>query len=290
MSTAETLADLCLRLSDLRNEEALDGREAKLRAEAGRLGWTVHRVVVENDLNGGGKPKPASAYKRVKITIDGEEKWRVDRPEFRSVIADLMARRASAVLAEDLDRLARDARDLEDVIDCAERKGAVIRSLSSGEIHLEAGDGRAMARVVCAFSRKESEDKGRRVADARERLAGQSYGGGRRPYGYRPDPGAPKDHKKLILVGAEAALIRQAPPDIPDRGLTPQARAPRPPEWARRPRGRGCGAAWERAPGRPPGAPTRAGPTGMSAGTPGRWAPWCRGPWWTGGACPPRRT
>src|SRR5260370_14817646 len=152
MSTAETLADLYLRLSDLRNEEALDGREAKLRAEAGRLGWTVHRVVVENDLNGGGKPKPASAYKRVKITIDGEEKWRVDRPEFRSVIADLMARRATALLAEDLDRLARDPRDLEDLIDCAERKGAVIRSLSSGAIHLGTGDGRALARAACAFS------------------------------------------------------------------------------------------------------------------------------------------
>src|SRR5260370_41049170 len=106
MSTAETLADLYLRLSDLRNEEALDGREAKLRAEAGRLGWTVHRVVVETDLNGGGKPKPASAHKRVKIPSDGEEKRRVDRPEFRAGSADRMARRATPLPAGDPDRLA----------------------------------------------------------------------------------------------------------------------------------------------------------------------------------------
>ena len=33
--------DLYLRLSDSRTEEALDGREDKLRAEADRLGWIV---------------------------------------------------------------------------------------------------------------------------------------------------------------------------------------------------------------------------------------------------------
>ena len=36
------LADLYLRLSDLRNEEQLEGREATLRAEAARLDWDVH--------------------------------------------------------------------------------------------------------------------------------------------------------------------------------------------------------------------------------------------------------
>jgi hypothetical protein len=39
-------ADLYLRLSDARLEEALDGREAKLRAKAAELGWEVNRVVV----------------------------------------------------------------------------------------------------------------------------------------------------------------------------------------------------------------------------------------------------
>ena len=45
-----TEVDLYLRLSDGRTEEALDGREAKLRGEAERLGWTVRRVVTENDI------------------------------------------------------------------------------------------------------------------------------------------------------------------------------------------------------------------------------------------------
>ena len=147
----------------------------------------------------------------------------MDRPGFRSAVGDLMTGRAHALLAEDLDRLARDPRDLEDLIDCAERKGAVIRSLSAGEIHLDTGDGRAMARVVCAFSRKESEDKARRVADSRERLAGKSYGGGKRPYGYQPDPDAPQYRKTLIVVEAEAAVLRDAAAAILDRDISLKA-------------------------------------------------------------------
>ena len=227
------LADLYLRLSDGRKEDALAGRRAKLEAEAKRLCWTIRRVVIENDMtpNGNGQLRPASAYKRVKIIKDGEEQWRVDRPEFRGIVRALMDRQITGLLAEDLDRLARDPRDLEDLIDCAERKGAIIRSLSSGEIHLETGDGRAMARVVCAFSRKESEDKARRLTDSRERYAGQSYQGGRRPYGFEPDPAtrldrvgdAAKYHRRLTIVDAEAKVIEQAAADILERGISLKA-------------------------------------------------------------------
>src|SRR5690348_12215243 len=130
-------ADLYLRLSDLRTEEQLDGREAKLRAEAARLGWTVNRIVVENDLSANGK---ASAFKRVpvkdrhgNVVRDPETEAvirRVYRPGFKSVIADLASGRATAFLAEDLDRIARDPLDLEDLITAVEDYGAEVRSLS----------------------------------------------------------------------------------------------------------------------------------------------------------------
>jgi hypothetical protein len=49
------------------------------------------------------------------------------------------------------------------------------------------------------------------VAAKRGDLAGAGwYGGGRRPFGYRPDPDAPKYAKTLLLVPAEAAEIRNA--------------------------------------------------------------------------------
>ena len=119
-------ADLYLRLSDLRNEDQLDGREAKLRARAAELGWQVHRVVVENDVivNGDGtvRPRPASAFKREKmITPSGRIELRVNRPRFRQVLADITSGAANALLAEDLDRVCRDPRDLEDLIDACDR-------------------------------------------------------------------------------------------------------------------------------------------------------------------------
>jgi DNA invertase Pin-like site-specific DNA recombinase len=225
-TTAQTTADLYLRLSDPA-EEALDGREARLRAEAARLGWSVHRVVVENDTDANGHPLPASAYKRQKFTTATGTTLRTVRPRFASMLTDLHTGQANAILAEDLDRTMRQPRDGEDLLDAVELSGASARSLS-GSLTLTAGgtdSERFMARILVASANKSSADTARRVALARERLAGQSYGGGRRPYGFRPDPDAPMYHKRLITVEAEAAVIRQAAADILDRKISLKAAA-----------------------------------------------------------------
>src|SRR6266446_6172571 len=144
--------DIYLRLSDFRADDpaTFTAREAKLRALAASLGWNVHRVIVENDI-ADGRPKPASAYKRRKITTpNGRTEWRVWRPAWREVIADLETRAATAVLAEDLDRVARDPRDIEDLIDAVALCGGHARSLS-GSLTLTNGgssDQQAMARVM----------------------------------------------------------------------------------------------------------------------------------------------
>lgn len=225
-STAETLADLYLRLSDLRNEEALDGRVEKLRAEAARLGWTVHRVVIENDMvvNGGGKLRPASAWKRKKITTpSGRVELRTIRPGFRSVLDDIVS--GVCLLAEDLDRMVRQPRDGEDLLDAIEMSGASARSLS-GSLTLTAGGTdaeRMTARIMAAVASKSSADTARRVANARERLAGQSYQGGRRPFGYRVAEGTEQYHRTLVTDNAEAAVIRNAATAILDQGISLQA-------------------------------------------------------------------
>lgn len=228
--TSTTLADLYLRLSDLRNEEALDGREARLRTEAERLGWTVHRVITENDLgpggNGDGRSRPASAFKRRKIRLpDGRVELRTVRPGFRSMLDDLTAGTVTAVLAEDLDRLLRQPRDGEDLIDAVDMAKATARSLS-GSLTLTNGGTEAerfTARIMAAVANKSSADTARRVADARKRHAGKSYGGGKRPFGYRPDPAAPAYHKTLTVDPAEAEVIRRAADGILDRGVTLKA-------------------------------------------------------------------
>jgi DNA invertase Pin-like site-specific DNA recombinase len=209
-------ADLYLRLSDPA-EGALDGREATLRAAAAALGWQVHRVIIENDLsrakartNGG--PRPASAFKRQRIQLpNGTYALRTVRPGFRSMLHDLGAGQVQAILAEDLDRLLRQPRDNEDLLDAVELAHATVRSIS-GSITLTAGGTdaeRMTARIMAAVANKSSADTGRRVSQARTRLATQSWHGGRRPFGYQPDPDAPQYAKRLRQVPAEAAVIRR---------------------------------------------------------------------------------
>jgi site-specific DNA recombinase len=96
-----TTAVIYLRLSDFRKDksDSFPAREAKLREKAAELGWGIHRVVIENDVDEGGYRKPASAFKRKEVSLPGgRTELRVYRPGFRSVLDDLQAGRANAVL------------------------------------------------------------------------------------------------------------------------------------------------------------------------------------------------
>ena len=230
-----TAADLYLRLSDFRADDAdsFPAREARLRGRAAELGWTVHRVITENDRADDGRRKPASAYKRQRVTGPdgrpliryGRPVYRVLRPGWRQVLTDLGTGAASAVLAEDLDRVARDPRDIEDLIDAVAACGGHARSLTGSLTLTDGGnsDQLAMARVMVTMAAKSSADTSRRVADSRERLAGQSYQGGRRPFGYRADPDAPHGAKTLITDQAEAAVLRRAAADVLERDISLKA-------------------------------------------------------------------
>ena len=225
--------DIYLRLSDPA-EGALDGREKRLRAEADRLGWIVARVVRENDAprQEGGRMIPASAFKRravrtasgevVKDPDTGKPVMRVIRPGWQSVIADLKTGRASAVLAEDLDRACRDPRDLEDLLDACAQTGASARSLT-GSLTLTAGGADSevfMARVMVAQAHKSSSDTSRRTRDAKARHHGQSYQGGLRPFGYAHVAETEKYHRTLMVVPDEADMIKAAVADILDRDIS----------------------------------------------------------------------
>ena len=228
--------DLYLRLSDLRTEdpndtsdELFDKRTAKLRSFASALGWTVHRVIVENDLTrpgANGKVRPASAFKRRKIkTPSGRVELRVVRPGYREVLDDITTGRVNGLIAEDLDRAVRDPRDLEDLLEACEITGASARSLS-GSLSLTDGGTeaeRSMARVMVAMANKSSADTARRVAEGRERHWGESYQGGPRPFGYIPAADSPKHHRRLLIVDDEADIIRGAAADLLERGVSLKA-------------------------------------------------------------------
>jgi DNA invertase Pin-like site-specific DNA recombinase len=218
--------DAYLRLSDGRVEEAFEGREARIRAEAARRGITIRRVVVENDLNPDGTIKPASAFKRKKIPLPtGAVEYRTVRPVFRQEIIDLSLGIIGGLFFEDLDRACRDPRDLEDLIDACHNSKGSAASLS-GSLTLTRGgtdNEITMARNMVNYKNMESRDKSRRAAEGRERWAGKSYQGGRRPFGYQVVRDTEQYHRNLVIDQDEATAIQAAVTDILDYDISLKA-------------------------------------------------------------------
>lgn len=210
---------LYLRLSDLRDDDldetgttdiTFADREEELRDLAVDLGWEVVDVIIENDVMGAnGRARPASAWKRKKVTLpDGSTVMRVVRPGFKKILDHFTAGRANAMLAEDLDRVLRDPRDAEDLIDLAEEKKLNCRSISGSMTITDGGTDAEIDNIrnLARQAHKESRDKARRVRNERRRQAkrggitkkGKS-GAGKRPFGWKSD--------RLTKIPAEAAVI-----------------------------------------------------------------------------------
>lgn len=127
-------------------------------ALAERLGVDIVKWYEENDT---------TAFKKKRIRLpNGRSVWRVIRPEFREILADYEDGKIDGVIFYDLDRLARQPRDLEDLIDQVEYHKRPVVTVT-GELDLRTANGRTMARVLVAMANKSSEDTSRRVARAR---------------------------------------------------------------------------------------------------------------------------
>lgn len=157
-------------------------QEKDCRQLAKRRGWDVAAVFVDNDV---------SAY-------SGKA-----RPEYGRLVEAIKNREVDVVVAWHGDRLHRHPRELEDFIDVLDATGALVATVSGADFDLSTSDGRAMARVVGAFSRKESEDKSRRLKAKHLQLAeaGRMNGGGR-AFGFNED--------RRTVRGDEADYVREA--------------------------------------------------------------------------------
>lgn len=206
-------AVLLLRISDDKAQDAkgVGRQEEDGRVLADRLGWGIAEVVIENDT---------SAYKRRKIKLpDGTTALRTVRPWFRGIVDKLSSGERDGLLAYDLDRVARDPRDLEDLIDVVESRDPRIPVESvTGSLRLATDADVTMARVMVAIANKSSRDSGRRVTRKHVQLAqeGKPGGGGFRGYGY--------DRQNLNIVEAEAAIVREIAARLLGRwdGYTPE--------------------------------------------------------------------
>src|SRR5262249_51533006 len=175
-----------------------------------------------------GGAKPASGWERGKVkTPSGEIAYRVIRPGFRGVLDDIANGVINALLGEDLDRIVRDPRDMEDLLDICEEKKASVRSISGSIKITNGGDEneRYIARILVAGASKSSGDTSRRTREGKEReWEGGNYSGGARPYGFAVAQDTTKYYRNLIIVPDEADIIRDAADailnkDIPQRAV-----------------------------------------------------------------------
>jgi DNA invertase Pin-like site-specific DNA recombinase len=133
----------------------------------------------------------------------------VVREDFERMLADLKAGQIRGIVVYDLDRLARQPRDLERVIDLYEETPGLIFASLQGDINLSTPDGRTMARVMVAFANKSSADTGRRVKRKQQELAheGRLVHAGRVPFGWLPDGERTDPAAKAEIVSAHERLL-----------------------------------------------------------------------------------
>ncbi|MET9493419.1 recombinase family protein [Streptomyces sp. NPDC006552] len=150
--------------------------------------WQAVKVYADNDV---------SAFKR-----------NVVRDEFELMLNDLRAGLIDGIVAYDLDRLARQPRDLERLIEIYDQRPKSEFATVTNDVNLGTPDGRTMARVMVAFADKSSHDASRRIKRKHLELAQQGKdSGGPAPYGWQKD-----DRTKVDPVAAKA--IKEAQQEI----------------------------------------------------------------------------
>jgi DNA invertase Pin-like site-specific DNA recombinase len=134
-------------------------------------------------------------------------KRNVKREDFLRMLSDLKAERIAGVLAYDIDRFARQPRDLEKYIDVYEdfaekkKKRLIFDTLSGQNFDLTTSDGRFSARLYVSIANKSSEDTSRRIKrDNKYRAEKGRYHGGAHPYGWMEDDRGKADPVAKELV------------------------------------------------------------------------------------------
>ncbi|MFN2383256.1 MAG: recombinase family protein [Gemmatimonadota bacterium] len=198
------VVDLYARLSRSPSDDSLekvDNQLADCRAVAARNGWVIGREHRDNSL---------SAWRRG-----------VRRPGWEALLARVEAGEVDGVLVWHTDRLLRQPRDLERLLEVGDKRGLVLAS-AYGEHDIANADHRLAMRIHAAVACKSSDDTSRRLKRrfASLREAGMTNGGARAFGLPGADRTAPKgeDGKRPqvrpALVARERAALRAAAEEI----------------------------------------------------------------------------
>lgn len=133
------------------------------QAEAKRRGWEVVETFIDNNVSA----------TRTKA-----------RPQYQRLLKAVTEGKVQAVVVWDVDRLTRSPRELEDVIDLADKLGLSLASVG-GEIDLGTPQGRMTARIKGTVARHEVEQSSRRIKRKLEQKALDGMPHSMPGYGFR---------------------------------------------------------------------------------------------------------
>jgi DNA invertase Pin-like site-specific DNA recombinase len=129
---------------------------------------------------------------------------RTSRPAYERMLADLAAGERDAIIVYNLDRLTRNPKQLESLIDLCDQLGVSQLATATGDFNLGNDQGLFVARIMSAVAAQESGRKSARLRRKMEERAEQGLpgsSGGRRAYGWEQD--------KTTLIPSEAEIIQR---------------------------------------------------------------------------------
>ncbi|WP_432101033.1 recombinase family protein [Streptomyces sp. WAC 04229] len=143
-------------------------QEDDCRLLASSLGWTVVEVYDDNDMSATNRRKKRKGYHRM--------------------LADIESGHIDGVLAWHPDRLYRQPRELEDLMDLLDSPDldVELRTVRTGTIDLSTPDGRMLARIQVAVAKREVEHRQERILRKVQELveAGAIHNSGHRAFEY----------------------------------------------------------------------------------------------------------
>lgn len=189
------------------NDKTKVGDQARISRE---LAATIHWEVA----TGCGHPHTDGVY-----TDNSRSAWQRNRkrPGWDQMLADVEAGRIDAIIVYHGDRLLRQPRDLEDLIDLAEGKGIRLAA-PTGMRNLDSTDDRFVLRILVAQACMESDNTSRRrkAQYERWRREGRVRPGGRggRAFGFAEDGLTHRAPDRCVIAtrqpaAAEADIIRE---------------------------------------------------------------------------------
>lgn len=182
-------AGLYIRVSterQVREGYSVSAQKENLSKFAKQQGWKIFDIYADEGISG----------KNIK-----------DRPEVKRLIEDIKQKRVDVVVLYKFDRLTRDSKDTEDIIELIQQFGIQVFTLGGGTVDVTTATGRFAIRINGAVAQLEREQTIERVKFAFEEKVKQGYtlASATTCYGYNRK----KHEKEQTINQAEARVVKR---------------------------------------------------------------------------------